>query len=405
MRFLAAKVLFYGFVLGATAHALLTTSTLPEGINSPSFRFGVIDKVGERYVADGSLMRLGDVKSIVFDTATLTKMNTDAQKLIDALNSFGDHKLGDHFNFGVLRVHTMPRVQYFAPIFARGMTENWTLGFGIPVVTYQNKISISQDYSNLEYYRQQFKGLSPQLDEALSIDLGGATNEILQSKGYKPLSDRDESFLGDVQIASVYKFFENSKGALIYQTLIGLPTGPGYDSDDLVALNIFGRTTISNTLAYSHKLTSRFSLLPYANHMVNIPDQITARVPDDEGDSLPDTSSKQRIARAIGDTTTLGSNAFYEINDRWIAGTGYEFLQKKADHYSGSQGSRYDLLSKNTSARAQRVKAEITYSSVKSYFNKSALIPMMLSLEVSDVVAGLNVERQLVQEFNLMLFF
>jgi hypothetical protein len=405
MKFFCVAALFYVFLPGFSAQALLTTSTLPKGINSPSFRFGVIDNVDERYVENGNLMRLGDVKSIVLDSATLTRINPDVQKLIKALNSFGDHKLGDNFNFGVLRVHTLPEVKYFTPIFARGLTERWTLAMGLPVVTYQNKISISQDYSNLEYYRRQFSGLSPELDAALNVDFVKVTNETLQQKAYKELSNHDESFLGDVQVASVYKIFETPQSALIYQALIGLPTGPAYDSDDLAALNIFGRTTINNTLAYSHKLSSRFSLLPYANYFVNIKDQITARVPLNEEDSLPDENSKQEIDRSIGSTTTLGSNVFYEFDDNWVLGAGYESSRKNSDHYQGGKGSRYDLLSRNTFAKAQRLKAEVTYSSVKSYLKKTTFIPMMLSFEVSDVIAGLNVERQLVQEFNLMLFF
>jgi hypothetical protein len=51
------------------------------------------------------------------------------------------------------------------------------------------------------------------------------------------------------------------------------------------------------------------------------------------------------------------------------------------------------------------VKAQIVYSTVSSYFKKKSLLPMIASLEISDYVAGVNVERQLAQELNLMLFF
>ncbi|MNL18447.1 hypothetical protein D3C87_1395920 [compost metagenome] len=78
---------------------------------------------------------------------------------------------------------------------------------------------------------------------------------------------------------------------------------------------------------------------------------------------------------------------------------------KAADKYAGSRNARYDLLATNTNSQAHRMKLEVTYSSVKSYFRKSALIPLMLSLEVSDVIAGVNIERQVVQEFNFMMFF
>lgn len=405
MKYFITFLLFSAFWPGSQAHALLTTSTLPEGIRSPSFRFGTISNIGERYIEDGRLMGLGDVKSVILDTPTLTKINPDTQKLIQALNSFGNQQLGDHFNFGVLKIHTAPQVKYFSPIFAQGMTERWTLALGLPVIKYRNKISVSHDHSNLDYYRQQFSGLSKDLDAALNINLAQATNEALASKGYRALGDRDESYLGDAQVANVFKFFETPDQAMIYMAMLGLPTGPAYNPDDLAALNIFGRTTLSNTLAYSRRWGSRFTLLPFANYLVNFRDQITARVPTDEEDSLPGPEAKQRLTRGIGSTITLGTSLFYELSDAWIAGASYESSKKNSDQYSGREGTRYDLLGKNTHARAERAKFEITYSSVKSYFRKTALLPMMLSLEISDVIRGANVERQLVQDWNLILFF
>ncbi|WP_374029135.1 hypothetical protein [Bdellovibrio bacteriovorus] len=366
---------------------------------------GNIEGIDQRYTENGTLMKLGDYKSVIFDAPTLAKFNSDAKRLIDALNRFGAHNLGDNFNLGVLRVETMPKVQYFAPVFARGITKNWTLGVGLPIVSYQNQIKVSQQFSNIEYYRAQFSGLSPELDDALNANLATATHQTLQQKGYKPLENRSESFLGDVQIASIYKFFENRSSALIYQAQISLPTGPRYDPDDLAALNIFGRTNINNTVAYSHRLSSRISLVPYVSYFLNIPDTVTARVPTNEDDTLPDSSSKEDVSRQIGNTTTLGGNMFYELTDSWTLGAGYEYAVKEEDHFAGSRPSRYDLLSLNTDMKAQRVKGEISYSSVKSYFKKTALIPMIVSLEVSDVIAGHNVERQLLQELNVMMFF
>ncbi|MBK9323286.1 MAG: hypothetical protein IPM97_10150 [Bdellovibrionaceae bacterium] len=388
-----------------SVQALVTTDTLPGGINSPGFRYGIIGNAHERYLGDGTLMSLGDAKSLVLDTDSVKRMNPDTQKLIDVLNSFGDGALGDKLNFGVLRVRTMPEVKYFAPIFSRGITDKWTVAFGFPVITYKNTISITQEYSNIAYYREQFKGLSPRMDAAFNINLAKATNEALQAKGYRALNHRDETFLGDVQFVSVYKFYETRKSAMIYMAMLGLPTGPAYDPSDLMAINIFGRTTLSNMVAYSHRIGSRFSLMPYATYLLNVEDKVTARVPLNEEDSLPDINSEQTVSRSIGNTAVIGSNVFYELSDSWTFGAAYEALQKKENHYRGERDSRYDLLSKNTQSAAQRVKGEVTYSTVKSYLDKSAKVPLMFSFEVSDVIAGINFSRQFLQEMNLVLFF
>lgn len=390
---------------GIPALALLSTSTLPEGINSPSLRYGMISNIGEKYTENGTLMNLGELKSVVFDAKTLQNFDSDAQKLVDALNSFGKNQMGNQFEMGVLRIRTAPEVKYTAPVFARGLTKKWTLGVGLPVVSYRNVITLSHENSNLDYYRQQYSGLSSELDRALRTDLVQETYQTLQAKGYKPLANRDDSFLGDVQVVSIYKFYETPQSALIYQASLSLPTGPEYDADDLSALNIFGRTSLNNTVAYSYRLDSRWTVLPFASYLYNLRDQVTARVPQSPDDTLPGQESKESVSREIGNTATLGGNLFYEINDSWQVGGGYDFSMKASDQYRGSRNSRYDLLATNSDSQAQRMKMEVTYSSVKSYFAKKALIPLMLSLEVSDVVAGMNIERQVVQEFNFMMFF
>ncbi|WP_413288853.1 hypothetical protein [Bdellovibrio sp. HCB337] len=405
MKFVGLLVLASCILGSFRAQALQSTALLPEGINSPSFRFGSIQGIDERYIENGTLMKLGDYKSVVFDAPTLAKFNQDAKKLINALNRFGSHNLGDEFNLGVLKVDTLPNVKYFAPVFARGITANWTLGMGVPVVTYTNKIRLSQQFSNVEFYRRQFGGLDPELDQALNTDLAVETQKALKDKGYEELGDKNQTFIGDVQIVSMHRLFETADNALVYQAQFSLPTGPKYNPDDLAALNVFGRAAVTNSVVYSHKLSTSFTAVPYASYMIPLQDDISMRVPTSADDTLPDAESKETVHRKIGNTATLGSSLIYDFSDSFSVGAGYEAYQKAKDTFTGGKGSRYDLLSANTALSARKAKLEITYSSVKSYFRKTALLPMIMALEISDVVAGVNVERQLTQELNLMLFF
>ncbi len=405
MNFKAVLTSLNIFLVAFCAQAMTSTDVLPSGVSSPSFRYGVIDGIDEKYTESGSLMKLGDYKSVVFDAAHLANFNADAKRLIDALNRFGARNLGDNFNLGVLRVDTAPKVHYFAPVFARGITSKWTVGIGMPIVTYENKISVSQQFSNIDYYRKQFSGLSAELDDALRTNLADATQKALIEKGYKPLQNHNDTFVGDVQLVSMYKFYEDLDQAFLYQAQLNLPTGPKYNADDLAAINIFGRTNLNSTLAYSRKVGSRVTLVPYLSYLFNIQDKVTERVPTDENDTLPDQASREEVNRQPGNTVAVGGNMFVEVTDSFSLGGGYENSQKQADSFSGSRNARYDLLSKNTNMKAQRVRGLISYSSVKSFFRKTALLPMIVTLEVSDVVAGENVERQLVQEMNLTMFF
>ncbi|MBO9665818.1 MAG: hypothetical protein J7501_03290 [Bdellovibrio sp.] len=384
---------------------MLSTDVLPSGISSPSFRFGNVDGISQRYIDNGSLVKLGDYKSVNFDAEQLQKFNADAARLVSALNKFGAAGLGDKINLGVLKVDTDPTVKYFAPVFAHGVTKNWTVALGLPIVNYQNKISLSQQFSNIDYYRRQFSGLSAELDSALATDLGQATNDTLAAKGYKRIENHDETFVGDVQIVSRYRFMEDHKQAILYQAQLNLPTGPQYNPDDLAAINIFGRTNINNSLTYSYRATSRITLVPYISYIFNIPDQITERVPTNENDTLPDASAKEDIHRHIGNTASIGNSVFYDWNDALQFGLGYEYSNKDRDNYSGSGAGRYDLLGQHTAGSAHRVRGQVSYSTVSSYFRKQSVIPFVVSLEVSDIIAGVNVERQFAQELTLMMFF
>lgn len=405
MKFRSFLITIFVGVLANYALAITSTETLPEGIDSPSLRFGYIQGIDQKYTENGELMKLGDYKSIVFDAKTLAQFNSDAKKLVDALNRFGGYGMGDAFNLGVLRVGTEPTVNYFAPVYARGVTKRWTVGVGVPIINYKNRISLGQDLSNIEYYRSQFSGINAELDAALNTNLAQAARDTLAAKGYKPLNNRDEQFVGDVQLVSMYKLYSDADQALVYQAQFALPTGPQYDADDLAALNIFGRTSISNGLVYSRKISPAFTLVPYFSYLYNLPDEVDQRVPQNSNDTLPDLSTKRTVSRKLGDTLTLGGGVMYSHSDELSFGTAYEYANKAEDSYSGNGPGVYSMLSQFTATQGHKIKAEVTYSTVKAYFRKAFLLPMVVSLEISDVIAGVNVERQLAQEVNLMLFF
>lgn len=379
--------------------------TLPPDINSAMIRTGNVEGIGDRYNGNGTLLTLGDYRSVVFNAENLSRMNERAQQLIQALDQFGTSNLGTNISYGVFKVETAPQVRFLAPVYARGITKNWTVGFAVPIVNYKNNISFSTQNSNLAYYREQLGGLSAELDSALNIDLGVETQNTLNDRGYKSLESRDETFVGDMQLASIYNFWGNSSMTAQYQVTLNLPTGPQYDSDDLAALNIFGRKAIENKVFLSKPWGSKTEFVPYASLLYNLRDTVTARVPKDENDTIPDQTTKESVDRQVGTTATLGGDVFYTLSDAFTINGGYSLSDKTRDQYSGGKGNRYDLLGQNTNSTYHRVNAGISYSTVKAYFRKASLMPAVVSLNLSDTVLGRNVERRTMQELNFMMFF
>ncbi|MBL7557883.1 MAG: hypothetical protein JNM24_18785 [Bdellovibrionaceae bacterium] len=399
----APVVAFCALVLSLGAHG--GPDVLPAGINSPMFNYGLFQNIGQRYEEDGSLWKVGDLRSVEYDASYLTKVSPDAKNLITALNAFGlSH--GQSINYGVLKFDIDPSMQYFAPIYARGITKNWTLALGAPIITYQVDIHLHTVNSNLDSYKSVYMGrVSEELDRALNLDIKAETLKTIEQRGYKPLQSQKSQFMADMQIVSIYKLQQMPQFDLFYLTTVGLPTGPQYDPDDLVALNTFGLASVENTIASTFKGMYGLSATPYIGYQYVLADKITARVPLNDDDNLPDASQKENVDRQTGGKWIFKSEGEWKASDSLTFSSAYTQAQKAPDTFSGSGNARYDLLSKNTYTREETYSMKVSFNTVKAYFKKKALFPYMFYYEFSDLFKGENVNRRTLHELNFKMFF
>ncbi|CAN5400849.1 hypothetical protein BH10BDE1_BH10BDE1_20030 [soil metagenome] len=407
MRPLLSSVL--SVFIGATAaFAMDSTMVLPESVNSPSIRMGVVSGIGFKFMGSGDLMSQGEVNSVEFDVRQLSQFEPRVNQLVSALNQFGPNKLGDQLSLGVLRVDTVPEVRYFAPVYARGITANWTLGFGIPILTYKNKITLTQTGSNIEAMRAQIGNAVPQINSAfndLSVNLATTAQETLIKKGYKPLVDHDETQIGDLQLVSVVQFAKRERTSLQFKTIFSLPTGQGNDPDDLADLGAFGFMALENQILGNYILSGRWQLAAKTGYRYTFSDRVERRVPQNETDSLPDQSTRETVGRSTGGAVFVGGSLTYSATETIDLAVGIESTRKAADTYAGNRGSRYDLLERDTNANSDRIRLGVTYSSVETFLAGKAWLPSMIAYEFSDTVRGLNTERQTIHEIWLQLFF
>lgn len=387
-----------------------STSVLPNGVTSPSLRLGKITQMDQRYTDSGALTRSGDLKSVEFDSSKLSSIEPKVKDLVNALNAFGAYKLGSSLHFGTLKIDTRPEVDYTAMVWAHGFTSQWTLGLGIPVIHYKNRIGISQTNSNLDFYRDYAqRSNDPRLQQAVQeLDKRSNLPEQLQTelkaKSYEALESQDSTFLGDLQLSSLYRFYEDKKNSALYRLNVNLPTGPDYNADNLAALNQFGRTYLESLLVYDQEILQPVRVTPYLGLRWYVPDQVQMRVPQNEEDLLPDADSKENVSRQLGQIWIAGSSMQMAVGNYSLM-LAYEYQQKKSDSYSGTRGRRYDLLSANTATKQQLASGGVTYSTVSNYRKNKNIVPWQASLLVSDIFAGENVDRQLTQELSLMMFF
>lgn len=396
---------FLFLILLISLKVLAGFDTLPANINSPMFKYGVFSSLEQKYEKDGQLWNLGDLRSIEFDSKMLSKISPDAKTLINALDAFGQRH-GQIINYGVLKFDINPSIQYFAPVYAYGIRSNWTIALGLPIITYSSNINLSTVNSNLDSFRSVYSGrVSEELDRALNLDIKQEVLKTIQQRGYKPLESRNEQYLSDIQVISIYKFLQSSQYDLFYSTQLGLPTGPKYDPDDLAALNIFGQTSIDNTFAAKLKGKYGFNFTPSLSYLYTLPDQVTARVPFNEDDSLPDITQKENVERRISGKLTAKGEMQLEVNNDLSFSTSYSQSQKGDDTYVGIGNSRYDLIGINTYAREEKYSLGVNYNTISAYFKKKALLPFILSYEFSDIFKGENINRRTLHEFSFVMFF
>ncbi|HRK06506.1 MAG TPA: hypothetical protein PLZ57_01950 [Pseudobdellovibrionaceae bacterium] len=389
------------------AWAMDSTQVLPVSVNSPSIRMGVVSGLGMKFTGSGELMTLNDLNSVEFDVKMLSQFEPRVRDLVGVLNQFGAQRFGDELHLGTLRVNTSPEVRYLAPVYARGVNEKWTLAIGMPVLTYTNRLRLEQTGGNLQAIRDQVGTGSAELNtafEQLNINLANAAHAEIAKKGYKPLGDRAETLYGDMQLASLYQFLKREAFSAQLKTIVSLPTGEGNDPDDLADLGAYGYTAVENQLLANLR-RGRALFAVKGGYRYVLPDRVMRRVPRDEGDSLPDADTKERVQRATGGTAFVGAASSYEISEALNVAIGYEHAMKSADTYAGREGRRYDLLERETASQVGRMRLGMSYSSVSAFFAGTALLPAVVAYEFSDTISGFNTERMSVHELWLQIFF
>lgn len=390
------------------AAAIESTDVLPEGINSLSLKWGYIQGLNQLYDGSGSLHYLGDVNSVEFDVATLVNINPQVQNLVNILNQFGHFQIGSNVHLGQLSVDAEPEINYFAPVFLRGVTPAWTVGVALPIVNYKNRFGIRHEGSNIELLKEELGGISPELDQAfadLDVSMRQEFAAQLAEKGYAPLSSRDETFIGDFTLLSVWVFDKNPDNATALRTFLTLPTGPEDDPHDLADLERFHQTSIENKLIHQMTLNHRVFAVGALGMIYVLPDEVERRVPIDNYDRLPGADRVARVRREVGSSYSAAIGGGLHFTDYLTGSAGYEYGRKQLDRYYGDLPGDYTLLGEESNRESHTLKAGVDYSAVNRYFQKKALFPWAISYEVATTLAGRNTENQTRHEIWYKMFF
>ena len=407
LKFTAAAALL---AVSSSAIAMDSTETLPRTINSPQFRYGIMDGADKKFDATGSLITQVDANSMNFGMAQIIALDPKALVLIEALNQ-ASPGTGNKLNLGTLKIDARPEVRYIAPVFARGTTKKLTLAVAIPIINYTNNVEVSQSgVNNAAALRAEAGGsLGAQGEAAFQILQAGVVaglTDSLQKGGYKPLVSRQESLVGDLQLHGLYNFYNNKRFSALSKTIVSLPTGKQDDPDDLMDLGTYGELAVEQGLVGNLSLSNRITLAAKASYKLVAPLNSDVRVPRSTGDALPGLDRKETVLRDGGDTTTVGTSASISVNDEFTVGSGIDLSHKQKDQlYGSNEDWDYSILENRSEQTAAKGKIGIEYSTTTAYTKGRTKIPFKIAYEFANTFAGKNVLNTSVHEFALSLFF
>lgn len=397
------------------AIAMEDTQVLPKGVRSFIIQNAQINEIENKYNSSSNLESLNKRYSQSFTAERFQKIAPEAKELVSLLDEHfnKNYSIGSSIYLGELNIDAKPEIEYFAPIFAYGITDKWTLGFGLPFVHLSTKVDVSSSgYNNskdIESLLYQKSGFSQDLENAFArlknIDLVKEFHSVMEKRSYKEIQDRDDWYTGDLMIVNKYRYLQSEDWDLLTKLSFNLPTGYKDNADDLMDLPIFGQSSIELAHTQDYKWRSKTTIGSSFAYLWTIADQIDKRVPLNENDILPNLDQKENVDRDLGDSLKWEMNIRHQLHRDWSTGFAYLGQYKFSDYYDGNRDYNYKLLSRNTEQKWHRLEAELRFSTINGFLVKKYLAPMSFAYKYSDVFEGTNVERQQMHNLSLTLLF
>ncbi len=388
---------------------------LPKGVWHPRFIFGNVSEVAHLFDHNSKLTSISRF-NVDFESDFLRQIDPRFDELIDALNKLYDGA-GDKLHLGSLKFYGGPEISYFAPVLAYGLTDKWTIGVGLPIVSMYGSVTtetkgintardILNDVTPFTGGRESFKYKKLIKNLRDITDLKKKFNEVLKERGYKSFDDSRFNGIGDLQVFSFYNYFNRPPWNLTLMTTINLPTGPKDDPDNLIDFPNFAQTGIELKTHHQFRISNRFILGNALSYYYIMPDRLVKRVPEHEDDLLPDKDRKEFLYRNLGDKISVETFGTFNAMDFLDFDVSLALFLKGSDYYLGDRlGYDYSLLGDNTKGHWVEGKVGISFSSIPWFKRGKFPLPLIFSYSYSDILYGHNTHREVKHEANLLLFF
>jgi hypothetical protein len=388
------------------------TDTLPKGIYSSKVIFGTYSGLDQKFNADGLVQGVADQYHIKLSGKNLAAYDPQFKKLLEGLDKVAPgENLGSRISGGTLTFKAQPNIDYFVPTLGYGITPNLSIGIGIPIVHFRNTLQASAQ-GNVAAMNGYIHGGNPDVDRAMTkaqgmaSNLQGSVNGILNSRGYKPIQNADFVAPGDLQVSAIYRYYESDLWRLALRPYIQLPTGRPDDPDDLVDIATGDQPAIGLYSIHELQVSRRWALVSSVGYQFNIEDSQTVRVPVDGDDTLPSLDREETVSRRTGDSIFLEGGFSYYPYKPFEIRVVYDFTDKAEDWYQGDHPTwNYSLLATDTASQIHQIRAQLEFSTVDYYMQKTFSVPFKVGYVFADTIYAVDAPDDVTNQLYMRMFF
>ena len=292
-------------------------------------------------------------------------------------------------------------VDAHVPIFAWGITHQWTAAVVIPVVTV--KTHVDTGFVTHPDFQKVATKLVAEGKGFKAKEVKNKTNTSIPNKnndyGYEPipssLSHREETSLGDIRLINKVQLLKEDNYALTLQNDWILPTGQTTNVNRLVDIPTGdGQLDFNMGVIGEYYLNSRTTFWTRLGYTWQTSDKVTRRIPENLDSSISADIDKQ-VYRNLGDSLYTSIGGSFDVYQGIKLKAQYSFQYKEKDKYEGDQyeASRYSFLSKDSLQELHVLQVGMNYSTIPLFQNKQFPVPLDFNLISGIPLSGRNVTK------------
>lgn len=381
---------------------------MPKGVRNLDLR-SVSTEFDEKTGPDGAKSPLAQplMKELTFDLIARDEEKLKGDQLRAFLTSQG---FSDSDSVGAFTADLNGSISVLAPITSYGITDRLTVALAVPVYTASTSVAVGfQPSATAAAFLASLS--KPENNQTTAAREAGEKinnavyrlNDKLTDNNYQALEDWHAQGVGDITVATKYRFLgTNYLGGALTSGVVA-PTGRTDDPDILTDIPFGdGQWDLFGQFSFDQFAFGGVTVNQFGKYTVQLPGTKDVRaVEEDEEIEVQHTSTKFKLGDKVDAGTSLQWNPSFGL----VTGVGYTYFRKYGDVYRGVEPETKKLLEKETDQVAHNSEVQFGYSTLPHYQAGLFAVPFEVKVTYIRQISSQNLPVTDLAQFDLNLFF